>query len=81
MAPYTVVDGGYDVEVFKSFTALWKSVSQCPRLTDGDSPLWADDSESVNLTKAGLRKELDEQGCARAFEAGHYDWTIKVKKQ
>ena len=60
MALYTVVDEGYDVDVFRSFESLWKSVSQCHRRTDNDSPLWMDDDESVRLT--GMREKPRRSG-------------------
>jgi hypothetical protein len=82
MALYTVVDDGYDVDVFKSFEALWKSVSQCHRRTEDNTPLWLDESESVRLTKSEFRRELSEHGCARIFEDGYgSDWTLKVQRQ
>lgn len=82
MALYTVVDGGYHVEVFKSFETLWESVRQGHRHTDADSPLWLDENESVPLTKATLRKELKEQGYACVSEDGYgADWTLKIQQQ
>lgn len=78
MATYTTVDDGYDVDLYKSFDALWDAASGAHRQTDEDEPLYLDGSEETKLTKAALRAELKQHRRAYIYESGQNDWTLKI---
>lgn len=69
MTIYTVVDEGYDVDVFRTFEALWA------RYENADTFL--DDYLERPLTKSALRAELRKSGEARLYEV-EGDWKYKV---
>lgn len=81
MALYTIVDDGYDVDVCKSFAALWNYIQgSAHRSTDSDTPLYLGSGDTVPLTKAALRQALAEiGGTAWVYEEDADDWTLKIQ--
>lgn len=69
MSIYTVVDEGYEVDVFRTFEALWA------RYENADTYL--DDYCQRPMTKSSLRAELRKNGEARLYEEEN-DWKYKV---
>jgi hypothetical protein len=66
---YTVVDEGYDVDVFRKFDDLWR------RYENADTFL--DEYCERPMTKSSLRAELRKHGEARLYEENN-DWKYKV---
>lgn len=74
MSIFTVVDEGYEVEVYRSFTSLWHMVnSNYPTAT-------LDQKGNTRLTRAALQREL-RQGIAWVYAGDDSDWYIKIQRQ
>jgi hypothetical protein len=74
MAKYTVVNEGYDVEIYPSFKNLlqeyWPEFKDC----------YLEQDNQCAITQAGLLRALELDGCARVFDPDALAWRYKIQK-
>jgi hypothetical protein len=76
MSIYTVVDEGYEVDVYRSLKGLTDSVSSSSLY------VYQEDNEDaeVEATPAAIRKALRAHGEALLSDDGGRDWRYKIQK-